>query len=120
MIKEAKRYVDAKIAKTNCMQKHFRQLCNKCKKYNRCSIYNEYVDAWMELQKLAKVWDMSRLKCRTAFGTLALKANESWFQCLRCNKIFEDHRWEIYNYKVKCPSCGSKKVKHTAPAGNIA
>lgn len=47
-------YVEARIALTECMQRHFRRLCNKCKYYGRCSVYAEYIDAWMELQRVLK------------------------------------------------------------------
>ena len=46
----AKRYIKAKITMTNCMQKHFRQKCNWCNKYDGCRIYRDYVDKWMDLQ----------------------------------------------------------------------
>ena len=47
-------YVKQKIKMTNCMQKNFRQLCSKCRKYNNCKVYADYVEAWMQLQKLAE------------------------------------------------------------------
>ncbi len=47
-----RRYVEAKKQKTLCMQKQFKQLCSRCKFYHSCTTYNEYVDAWMELQKI--------------------------------------------------------------------
>jgi len=47
----AYRYVVAKVALTKCMQKHFRQLCNRCKHYDRCDVYATYVDSWINLQK---------------------------------------------------------------------
>ena len=45
-------YVDSKIELTNCMQKHFRQLCSRCNEYARCKVYSKYVDAWIRLQSL--------------------------------------------------------------------
>lgn len=54
-IKEAAiNYVGAKIALTNCMQKHFRQLCQRCKYWNKCLVYSKYVQAWMDLQESLK------------------------------------------------------------------
>jgi len=47
----AKQYVDRKIRMTKCMQKHFRQLCSRCKKWHGCSIYLEYFDAWKALER---------------------------------------------------------------------
>ena len=36
------------------MQKHFRQVCHVCKSYSFCTVYSDYVDAWIELQKAYK------------------------------------------------------------------
>lgn len=47
-------YVKAKIKLTECMQRHFRQLCSKCKEYSNCKIYNNYVNRWTKLQKAIK------------------------------------------------------------------
>ena len=47
-------YIAAKISLTNCMQKHFRQVCHVCKKYAKCKVYAKYVEAWIELQKSVK------------------------------------------------------------------
>lgn len=44
-------YIEAKIEMTECMQKHFRQVCHNCKKYSNCKKYNNYVNAWINLQK---------------------------------------------------------------------
>jgi len=49
-----KYYVQSKIELTNCMQKHFRQLCSRCTEYARCKVYSKYVDAWIRLQELAR------------------------------------------------------------------
>jgi hypothetical protein len=51
MIEAVGNYILAKIEMTECMQKNFRQLCSKCKKYATCDKYNNYVDAWTKLQK---------------------------------------------------------------------
>jgi len=48
------RYIRAKIKMTECMQNHFRQVCHVCKSYSLCSIYSNYIDAWMKLQKAYK------------------------------------------------------------------
>ena len=47
-------YIEAKIKLTLCMQKHFKQVCHSCKEYARCSVYSNYVEAWMNLQKAYK------------------------------------------------------------------
>lgn len=44
-------YTLAKIDLTECMQKNFRQVCHNCKNYCGCETYNNYVEAWMNLQK---------------------------------------------------------------------
>lgn len=44
-------YVKAKIEKTKCLQRNFKQKCNYCKYYAGCIVYSEYVKAWIELQK---------------------------------------------------------------------
>lgn len=51
MIDAVAEYILAKIEMTECMQKNFRQVCHNCKKYVRCSKYNNYVEAWLNLQK---------------------------------------------------------------------
>jgi hypothetical protein len=43
-------YVDTRIKMTNCMNKRFKQLCNRCGSYTRCTIYAEYVDSWIGLE----------------------------------------------------------------------
>lgn len=47
----ANRYVKARIANTKCMQRHFRQICSKCRDYSSCACYEELVDTWINLQK---------------------------------------------------------------------
>jgi len=47
-------YIEAKKRLTSCMQNHFKQVCHTCKEYAKCSIYNEYVEAWMQLQNSYK------------------------------------------------------------------
>jgi len=55
MYKEAiQKYIQAKVNLTCCMQSHFKQLCHTCKKYATCKIYNDYVEAWMQLQASLK------------------------------------------------------------------
>ena len=51
MIEEVGNYILAKIEMTECMQKYFRAVCFKCKKYANCKIYSNYVEAWMKLQE---------------------------------------------------------------------
>jgi hypothetical protein len=46
----AMKYIKAKIALTECMQSHFKQLCQRCQKWGTCKVYREYVDAWINLQ----------------------------------------------------------------------
>ena len=48
------RYIDAKIAWTECKQEHFRQLCAWCRKYHTCDVYGRYVEAWIALQNTYK------------------------------------------------------------------
>lgn len=43
-------YIEAKVNLTECMQKHFRQVCHNCDKYFQCKVYAKYVDTWIELQ----------------------------------------------------------------------
>ena len=57
-IKEAAiKYVIIKRVLTRCMSAHFRQLCNKCKEYDTCELYADYVQAWIDLQKAAERYD---------------------------------------------------------------
>lgn len=51
MIEEVGRYILCKIEMTECMQEKILQVCHICKKYTGCEKYNNYVDAWIELQK---------------------------------------------------------------------
>ena len=51
MIEAAGNYILTKIDMTECMQKHFRQVCHKCNKYSKCKLYSEYVESWINLQK---------------------------------------------------------------------
>jgi hypothetical protein len=47
-----KRYIQAKIKMTKCMQIHFKQLCHTCKEFNTgCNTYSAYCEVWMELQR---------------------------------------------------------------------
>jgi len=43
-------YIEAKKGLTKCMGEHFRQVCHNCNEYTNCLVYNEYVQAWMNLQ----------------------------------------------------------------------
>jgi len=55
-IKEmVKEYVDSRIELTLCMQRHFRQVCSKCKKYDRCLVYGRWVSAWVVLQRIPHI-----------------------------------------------------------------
>jgi hypothetical protein len=47
----AKWFVEAEIKKTKCMQKHFKQLCQRCREYMGCSVYLERFDAWKALER---------------------------------------------------------------------
>jgi len=54
-VKAALSYVRLRKAKTECLQKHFKQLCNRCKDFAQCELYSNYVEAWMDLQKALKI-----------------------------------------------------------------
>lgn len=54
-LKEAVRlYIEAKATLTKCMQKHFRQVCHRCKAYAECKVYADYVAMWLNLQDVYK------------------------------------------------------------------
>lgn len=53
VVTAATRFVRANIELTLCQQYQFKQLCHRCWKYSACSVYAEYVDAWIGLEKLA-------------------------------------------------------------------
>ena len=55
LLEAVERYIRAKKVHTDCMQRHFRQLCQNCPGYSSCPVYGEYVNAWIELQEAAKV-----------------------------------------------------------------
>lgn len=44
-------YIQARIKLTKCRQVEFKLLCQKCKRYDTCKVYAEYVDKWIKLQK---------------------------------------------------------------------
>lgn len=52
-------YIAAKITKTVCMQKMFRQVCGRCRQVARCAVLKLYYEAWIELQALGKESDES-------------------------------------------------------------
>ena len=54
MMDAARHYVEIKIYLTKCRQRHFKQLCNKCKEYATCELYAEYCQAWQDLQQEVK------------------------------------------------------------------
>jgi len=43
-------YIDTKKRITLCKQKHFKQLCQRCKEYSKCGLYADHVDSWIKLQ----------------------------------------------------------------------
>lgn len=47
-------YIEIKCKVTNYMQKNFRLTCVNCRFYHGCSLYESYVDAWMNLQSAHK------------------------------------------------------------------
>lgn len=47
-------YINVKIRLTRCKQKHFKQLCQRCKEYPKCELYADSVDAWIKLQEVVK------------------------------------------------------------------
>lgn len=47
----ARHYVETRIAVTKCLQRHFKQLCSRCREYALCELYAEYCQAWQDLQK---------------------------------------------------------------------
>ena len=51
LIDAVEEYILAKMKMTECMQKHFRQVCHNCSNYSKCNQYNMYVEAWVNLQK---------------------------------------------------------------------
>jgi len=51
LIEAVGEYILAKIELTECMQKHLRQVCQNCKKYPFCKIYEDYIEKWIILQK---------------------------------------------------------------------
>ena len=50
----AKIYVMLKKERTNCLQSHFKQLCARCELFAQCSLYEDYVEAWIRLERLVK------------------------------------------------------------------
>jgi len=53
-VEAAKNYVAVKKGMTLCLQKQFRQLCNRCKNFAHCELYDNYVETWMKLQEALK------------------------------------------------------------------
>jgi len=51
------RYIKAKKAWTNCKGVHMRQVCGRCKYYDKCSVYKEYIESWMKLQEISKAYN---------------------------------------------------------------
>ena len=35
-----------------CQQRHFRQVCGRCKEYAHCQLYGKYCAVWIEMQKV--------------------------------------------------------------------
>lgn len=54
LIDSVERYIQNRKCLIQCRQKHFKQICHTCRKYAKCKVYAEYVDAWMGLQKSVK------------------------------------------------------------------
>jgi len=59
----AKWFVRAEIARTKCMQAHFKQLCQGCKEYMGCPIYLERFDAWKALERKVNALEREDKKC---------------------------------------------------------
>jgi hypothetical protein len=48
-------YIEARRKLIHCRQKHFKQLCQRCREWKKdCRVYASYVDAWMKLQESVK------------------------------------------------------------------
>jgi hypothetical protein len=47
------RYVNSAKALVECRQKHFRQVCGRCKEFPGCPVYGEHFAAWIQLQQAA-------------------------------------------------------------------
>lgn len=54
MMGVTKHYVETKIAMTKCLQRHFKQLCSRCREYAKCELYVEYCEVWQDLQQEVK------------------------------------------------------------------
>jgi hypothetical protein len=50
LIQSVGRYLQAREELTMCRQNHFLLACPRCKEYERCQTYGEYVRAWVALQ----------------------------------------------------------------------
>ena len=51
----AANYIEARKRLITCRQRHFKQLCQRCKKWkDDCRVYAQYVDEWMQLQESVK------------------------------------------------------------------
>jgi len=60
VFKSIERYIKAKRRRTRCMQKRFKVVCHNCKSYVKCNIYEDYVNAWMGLQKSYRLQKLIR------------------------------------------------------------